>query len=259
MNRRTLVSTLALMPWLAMTVRAAANPPFRLALVRGGLTGDLWQAGVRLDLDDGWKTYWRMPGDSGIPPQFDWSGSTNVASVDIRYPLPARYHDASGETVGYKHRILYPVSVRLADPGRPAMLKLRLFFGTCRDICIPARAEASLDLATASGSLDDIALIDEWLRRVPRPVAAGEAGPVTSARVIDEDGVLSLVLQLARPVDDIFVEADSPAYFRAPEMAEGMARLAIDNVKDAVSLQGHSLTLTVAVAGSGVEQTLLLP
>jgi len=239
--------------------RAAVDAPFRLTLIRGGLTDGLWQAGVRLDLDDGWKTYWRMPGDSGIPPQFDWSESSNVSNVDVSYPLPFRYHDASGETVGYKHRVLYPVSVRLTDPGRPAMLKLRLFFGTCRDICIPATAEARLDLATASGSLADIALIDEWSRRVPRPVAAGEAAPVASARVVEEDGALSLNLELAQPVDDIFVESDSPAYFRAPVMAGGTARLPIDNIKDVASLQGLSLTLTMAVAGAGVEQTLVLP
>ena len=59
----------------------------------------------------GWKTYWRMPGDAGIPPQFDWSGSQNVKSVEVLWPAPQRFIDSGGETVGYKDRVVFPLRI----------------------------------------------------------------------------------------------------------------------------------------------------
>ena len=59
-------------------------------------------AGVEIRLASGWKTYWRYPGDSGVPPRFDFSASRNVASVTVRYPAPQRLSDESGTSIGYK-------------------------------------------------------------------------------------------------------------------------------------------------------------
>ena len=86
-------------------------------------------AGIELTLADGWKTYWRMPGDAGVPPQFDWSGSTNVASVKVLYPAPHRMHEAGAETVGYKTSVVFPVEVVPKDPAQPIDLALVMELG----------------------------------------------------------------------------------------------------------------------------------
>ena len=44
--------------------------------------------GIEIALEPGWYTYWRNPGEAGVPPVFDFSGSENVASVDVMYPAP---------------------------------------------------------------------------------------------------------------------------------------------------------------------------
>ena len=80
-------------------------------LLQGDLADGEWSAGVQIDLAEGWKTYWRMPGEAGIAPEFDWSGSRNVADVEVRWPAPRRYHDASGETVGYARRVVFTLAV----------------------------------------------------------------------------------------------------------------------------------------------------
>ena len=49
-------------------------------------------AGLSLTLSPGWKTYWRSPGEAGIPPLFDWSGSDNIASVRLHWPSPSVFH-----------------------------------------------------------------------------------------------------------------------------------------------------------------------
>src|SRR5260221_5305895 len=94
-------------PWVELhnaRVRMLAGPPAAKA-------AKAYLAGVEITLSEGWKTYWRMPGDAGVPPSFDWAGSTNVASVDVRYPAPSRLHEPGAETIGYKHSVLFPVEI----------------------------------------------------------------------------------------------------------------------------------------------------
>ena len=75
------------------------------------------RAGVEIRLDAGWKTYWRDPGDSGVPPTFDFSGSDNVKSVTVQWPAPERFPDgAGGNSIGYVGRVILPL--RMVAKGR---------------------------------------------------------------------------------------------------------------------------------------------
>ena len=127
-------------------------------------------AGLEIVMDDGWKTYWRMPGDSGVPPTFDWAGSANVASTKVLYPAPMRMPEAGGVAIGYKQSVLLPIEITPQDPCKPVVLKLALEFGVCREICIPATAnfDLSIPAAPAGAPAPQIAAA---LERVPRPQA----------------------------------------------------------------------------------------
>lgn len=128
-------------------------------------------AAVHLSLNDGWKTYWRSPGDNGIPPQFDWSGSENVKSVQFHWPRPHVYDVSGFKTIGYKHDLVLPVEVTPKDPSRAMRLKASVDLGVCSDICIPASFsfEAALPRPGAS---------DDTIRRAlgQRASTAKEAG-----------------------------------------------------------------------------------
>lgn len=228
-----------------------ASEPFRMRLVGGGFEAGRWLAGVAIDLDDGWKTYWRMPGEAGIPPQFDWTKSKGVGGVEVLYPVPQRLHDLSGETVGYERRVMFPVIVTSADAVK-ASLHLDLFFAVCKDICIPAKAEDTLDARGAHANEAD--RIEEWLKRVP---VAGTAVHSVTAMMDSKEAVL--VTKLLRPAQDIFIESGSPAYFRKPVFsADGLeARVPVDNVKSA-DLKGLELKLTVVTGASGIEQAVVV-
>ena len=76
-------------------------------LIAGAQRGTVRRAGIEIRLAPGWKTYWRYPGDSGIPPRFDFSPSKNVKSVTVRYPAPHRLTDESGTSIGYKHGVVF--------------------------------------------------------------------------------------------------------------------------------------------------------
>jgi DsbC/DsbD-like thiol-disulfide interchange protein len=138
--------------------------------------GESWLAGIEIDLDSGFKTYWRNPGDSGLPPRFDWAGSKNVAAVEIRWPAPSRHEDAAGIAHTYGRKVVLPVLVREAEAGKPVELALSIDYGICKDICIPAHAELSLSLP---GRSHDRAAIEEALARVPRPQALGDGAELS--------------------------------------------------------------------------------
>ncbi len=233
---------------------AAVEKPWRLSLVGDAYDGKVWHTGVKIELDDGWKTYWRMPGESGVPPEFTWTTSV-PASVSLRFPAPARYEDASGETVGYEHQVVFPVTVDAGD-ATGVDVSLDLFFAVCKDICIPAKGDARISLGPMQRDPEGAAAVSEAEGRVPREGQVAE-----KAEIIIENGAPALRLALSQRVDDIFAETASSAYFRQPRFsADGkVAVLPIDNVKDPLKLKGAALTLTARSGTQGLEQRLTLP
>src|SRR5262245_54522441 len=132
------------------------------------------RAGVELRLAPGWKTYWRYPGDSGIPPRFDFSKSQNVKSVTVRWPAPQRLTDESGTSIGYKHDVVFPLHVVAQDAGKPVTLSLTIDYGVCEKICVPVDAKAELTLSGRPTFDYKIAATENG--RVPRPTQVGAKG-----------------------------------------------------------------------------------
>src|ERR1700755_232404 len=83
------------------------------------------RAGIEIKLAPGWKTYWRYPGDSGVPPRFDFAASQNVKTVTIEWPAPHRFSDDSGITIGYKGDVIFPLRIVPQDTSKPMRLRLK--------------------------------------------------------------------------------------------------------------------------------------
>lgn len=252
--RRNFIMALLAVLLIPVPAAAAEQKPYRVSLVGDAFAGDGWITGVRIEMADGWKTYWRMPGESGIPPHFTWTTSV-PAVVTVSYPLPGRFADASGETVGYEREVVFPVKVE-AGGASAVHLGLDLFFGVCKDICIPARASVQIALGPAMRDAAGSRMVATWSGRVP------EAGTPVAHAEIDASGnrpMLRLVLGTA--ADDIFVESETAAYFGKPVFtADGRtAELAIDNIRDPARLAGAVLNITASTHGQGLEQAVVLP
>ena len=249
-SRRTLISSLLLLG--AARPGRAAPVSHRIRLLGGEFRDGAWLAGLDLAFDEGWKTYWRMPGDSGVPPSFDWSPSVNVAKVEVLWPAPRRYHDAAGETVGYTERVVFPLLVTPADADEPVDLALKIFFAVCKDICIPANAIVSTRLEADPAAAS---LIAAFAARVPKP---GE--PFRAARVVVGREGPALWLETNPGWDaagmDVFVEGFEAASFRAPRAAGGGYSRPIDGLKDVSALKGAPLTLTLVTDHIQLEQRL---
>ncbi|MGI9465223.1 MAG: protein-disulfide reductase DsbD domain-containing protein [Aestuariivirgaceae bacterium] len=224
-----------------------------------------WTAGVEISLGPGWKTYWRIPGDAGVPPYFDWNGSENLARVDLEWPAPKRYNDEAGESIGYKDNVVFPLTVTPADPAKPVNLRLELFYAVCNDICIPGKAKLALTLNDPAGQPDDLAAIEGARSKIPSH--SGTSLKIDNV-ALEEYGsgfVLSVALAGAQSQSDtdIFVEGADDLYFRKPKLMSAAAgskvyHLQIDGLKKAGDLKGQALTLTVVAKGTAVaSQTIL--
>ena len=171
------------------------------------------RAGVEIRLDPGWKTYWRYPGDSGVPPKLDFAGSDNVKSVTVLWPAPKRFPDgAGGNSIGYTGDIVFPLRVIPKDAAKTTSVHLKLAYGVCANLCVPA--EANLQLSLIADSDGEMAL-DKAEIRVPRRVALGASNDLSILSVRREPGnpherVVVVVAAPEGALVDLFVEGPTP-------------------------------------------------
>lgn len=240
----------------------------RVRLVTGGAkaAGGSSLAGLQIVLDEGWKTYWRMPGDAGVPPAFDWAGSSNVAAITVLYPAPQRMPEAGGVAVGYKQSVLLPIEVAPHDPAKPVALKLALEYGACREICIPATASLELTIPAGAKRAPPPELIAA-LERVPRPSQSRRKTDPELKRVAIDAATagsprLTIEAVFGGPAEatDVFIEAPAGLYVPlprrvAPGGADGVLRFETDLGRDlAQDLKGKTLTITL-VSAAGASET----
>jgi DsbC/DsbD-like thiol-disulfide interchange protein len=137
------VCAAAALPVAANAQATAAGGQASVAILGGWRQPDGSRlAAIEIRLNPGWHTYWRVPGDAGIPPSFDWGGSKNLASVTTEWPRPVLFDSDGIQTIGYSGTVVLPVRLVPRDPRAPMDLALAVFFGVCADICVPNQAEA---------------------------------------------------------------------------------------------------------------------
>lgn len=93
---------------------------------------------LELVLEPGWKTYWRSPGDTGLPPHLDWTGSGNLDHVTLHWPAPQAIRSGDVLEMGYHDHLVLPLTAHPVDPGQPVDIRARIDLGLCKDICVPA-------------------------------------------------------------------------------------------------------------------------
>lgn len=106
-------------------------------------------AALHLRLADGWKTYWRIPGEAGIAPQLDWSQSQNVASVTAHWPRPIVFDQNGFRSIGYDGELVLPLEFTPQRAGRPMALMAQVTIGICRETCVPVDLTLTLPLRDA--------------------------------------------------------------------------------------------------------------
>jgi DsbC/DsbD-like thiol-disulfide interchange protein len=174
------------------------------------LKDDVLRAGVEVRLKSGWHTYWRYPGDAGVPPRFDFAGSQNVKDVQVLWPAPLRIDEAGSSAIGYVGQVIFPLHVVAQDAAKPVVLRVKLDYAICEKLCVPAEAKIELPLDKRLASRDATLVAAE--AQVPNRVALGEGDALTIRKVRRE---------AAKPLDRVIVDVAAPAGEPLVLFAEG--------------------------------------
>jgi DsbC/DsbD-like thiol-disulfide interchange protein len=219
------------------------------------------RAGIEIKMQPAWHTYWRYPGDSGVPPRFSFSGSDNVAAVKVFYPAPQAFTDAAGTTIGYKGNVILPLRVFPRQKDKPVTLRGKIDYAVCEKLCVPVEAHVELTLDRAGGA--DNAALTAAEARVPQPASAAEAG--LSAHRANDDRrkplvFVDLVAPTGQPVE-MFVEGPSAEWaLPIPKPAQGAPAghqhfgFELDGLPPGVDPKApFELTFTIVHGGSATE------
>ena len=176
--------------------------------------------GVEVRLEDGWKTYWRSPGDAGIPPFVAWDGSSNLADTRFQWPAPVRFNYYDLETFGYQKSVVFPIQARVAKAGEGVSLRAQLDLLICDDVCIPHTFNAALDLPAGPAQPSEHAnLIDRYQNQVPGD--GSRAGLVFEGADVSGPAAKPLIRAAFRAqtpfqAPDLLVEGHEDAIFSKP-------------------------------------------
>lgn len=177
--------------------------------------------GIEIALEPGWKTYWRHPGDAGLPPEIDLSGSSNLVGATIDFPAPRRFIDGGSTSIGYGGSVVLPVHLEPEDPALPVMVDARILYGACKELCVPASATARLMVSQATRP--DPAAAALFAAAVATvPTAPSEGLDVTAVVRTDDPHVLLVTAAVAEggADADLFAEGPGEAFPRLPVRVE---------------------------------------
>ena len=234
-------------------------------------TGDLeiLRVGLQVQLEPGWKTYWRSPGDAGIPPHVEWEGSDNLDSVDFRYPAPRRFDYYGLDTFGYEDEIVYPIDIRVARVGQPVQLRAAVDLLICDGVCIPHSMDLTLDLPGGTAAPSEHALLlDQFRNRVPGDGArVGLSLEGATLAGTAEAPVVQVAFTATEPFvrPDLLIEGPEFVVFSRPvlELNDDGTRLVVSvTAEDAfgdvgpIDVTSEPLTVTIIDGGRAMEASI---
>src|SRR6266404_3838292 len=245
---------------LALEARAQDASPWQrdghsaVRLLAGSRSGAVLMGGIAFQLVPGWKTYWRTPGDSGVPPRFDFSKSENIEAVTVMWPAPLKFDDgAGGVSLGYHDQTVLPLRHVPKNVDRPVTLRAAISYAVCEKICIPVEANAELAFNSVA-STEDSALFAA-LDTVPKPANVGDPNPLT-IRDVKREGKSRVLVDVVTPDAkevNLFVEGPTPDWaLPIPNLVEhsppGVKRFTfeLDGLPPGADPEGAALKLTLA-------------
>jgi DsbC/DsbD-like thiol-disulfide interchange protein len=216
--------------------------------------------GIEIALEPGWYTYWRNPGEAGVPPVFDFSGSENVASVDVMYPAPTRYDDGASVSLIYRDEVVFPFAVTPLTAGEPITLRLKAQFGVCSNVCIPTSASSEVSLApdAAADPLSD-ARLGEFAKRIPKAAEPGRFA--VESITVDGDALMVDVRSPDSSYSDLFAEPPPGWYVGQPafvERVDGRSRyrLSLAGKPRDAEVAGQTFGFVAVAGGEAIEERI---
>lgn len=234
-----LILLMGLSPFPAQALQSdwAVSDGARMRIVLNSMpdSDGVLRGALQIELEPGWKTYWKDPGGSGIPPTIDTSGSSGIELTAIRFPAPVRVRDEYSVWSGYKHPVRFALEFRA---GAAATLKANVFIGICQKICIPFQAQFELKVPDNASSVmkDPIAerVVEEAFLNLPDQPSNDFS--ISVARLDEETGRLEVNVQLPERIDtkaepELFVSGLPDWSFAPPERIAWEAGKALFSIR----------------------------
>jgi DsbC/DsbD-like thiol-disulfide interchange protein len=285
---RAAALTIALCASLGVSPATAAQTEWhripiggKLRLIGGevlnGASAPRIMVGIQIEMEPGWKTYWRSPGDGGgVPPTVTWEDSRNIMSGRMLYPAPERFRDAEGDSIGYHDSALLLLELTPEQAEQPIELAAGLFVGICKDICVPVETTLELTLQPGERPTAEAAmLLQRALLAVPpaevegaAPAPEGKPAIGTVSAVFDDAKPrieVAAVLPAGATKADLFVEAADGSFVPLPDPVASITagpttfRIDLSRAQRPHSLKGKPLILTLVTDQGSIEARRALP
>lgn len=237
-------------------IRITALPPSSDGVIRAILD---------VDLLPGWKTYWRDPGDAGIPPSVNFEGSTNIEQLRLDFPPPERVDDGYSVWAGYTYPVAFPLTLTQDKAGAASVLEAQVFLGICKTICIPVQNSFSLTVdPNAKANSFEQRIVDKAYSQIPEQ--AGHDISIRELTFLMRDQALSV--SIAHPDTmsdlDLFLTAPSGWYFDIPERVGGndgvsQFNISVIDAPGEKSLSGTELQILVTSPTRSMETISKVP
>lgn len=217
-------------------------------------------------LEPGWKTYWRDPGQSGIPPSISIPPTSGLALETMRFPVPKQFDDGYSHYAGYDRSVAFPLTLRRTVPDAAAHnVSASVFLGICKDICIPVQADLSVKLDADATSGADEAAVRAAAATLPEGPSSGFAAK--NAEWSADKKRLTVTFSAPEPTPDkplqVFVSGPDGFQFgsSAVPLRVGDAyrvEIPLLHKPKSASLSGAPILLTVESGGRSMETPLAI-
>ncbi|MGR5142553.1 protein-disulfide reductase DsbD family protein [Photobacterium sp. DNB23_23_1] len=241
------------------------HPPVELRYMLTGqqnLESKTVEALLEVKLDTDWKTYWRSPGEGGVAPSIDWSLSNNLEGVDWHWPMPKRYEFLGVETLGYKHTIIFPMTIHVSDMSKPVFLSGVLTMSSCTNICVLTDYEITLDFnpTDLTASEQAMHLYNQGMSNVPKEQPSVE---ITALSWDKNSKLMSVVATntLGWHQPDVFIDGESQnvqdaSFLKPTVQVDGntlTAQMKVSSWFGEPKLLGETLNVTISDTDFSVE------
>ncbi|KVK54952.1 cytochrome C biogenesis protein [Agrobacterium deltaense] len=221
---------------------------------------------LQIEPKDGWITYWREPGEAGIPPQITPDPASGAALTTMAYPVPKLIENGDITDIGYDHAVSLPFQLKATDPAAGGKIDLTAFIGVCQNICIPFEAKFSIERGNAGDDdREERRLLEE--ARETLPEAASDDFKVIDFHITPDKTMLGVQLQLpenAPKETEIFIAGPSGfAYYEPQNLVRDKRKLSfymnIKGLPKTYQVQGNSWPILVKSGDRAMETMLHFP
>lgn len=237
-----------------------SGPLVTVEVLDGGPTArGTYMGALRLTLQEGWKTYWRSPGDAGIPPRFEWRGSRNIGAVSILWPTPEITTTSGYQTIGYHDQLVLPIEITPKNAGQPVVLAGEMQLGLCKEVCVPSEVTFKHQLDLDAGRSPAIAAA-----LANRPYSTHEAGVKSSTcRLSPTKYGIQVEARISMPsaggTEVAVIESGTPAAYGTGTQTQRQGNLVIATTEflpvsdDSFALDRSKLRITVLGSNHAVD------